>query len=672
MSLAVAGCFITAPAQAATAHHTSQAQARGISGARPASATASASATTADSATPGYKSFTASAKSAGHSTVSARPALPEAAKPAASTPTVIYTVADPVQPCTKEVGNGSFDYPYCLLQSAIKAATSGDTIQVWEESDDDLGYNENVVINGKSNLTIIGEGVGIGDAPSVGSVPLQIENSTGITVKNLILNSISADAVDVTKSSGITFDGDSLLAEGGAGNALTIGAGSSAVSVTRSALDAISPGADVYDAGTNVTLASDVMSAQLGANVDAVGATALDVTADTLNRGCAGSVSTSGSASNSTFSIQDNVFEGGPITAAYCSGNGAAYRAAVNVDANATAHTTTDYNDFNFSAAGSNTEPYVWGGTPYATLAAFQAAVSQGAHDAVDPTADAQMFLSPSGVHATTGQPTIADAVPLSTSPSVGTANTSAPGYLSTDFYGRSSYDDRGALEYVAPSLTAELTVYQTGGRTVEADAAASVDSDAYALYTFNWGDGTSTTGPSTAAVTQHTYPSPGTYTVSVKVTDVSGDSSSATESVPTAGSDLTPLPPTRILDTRKGIGTGGTIAAVGPDQALTLQVAGVGQVPADATAVVLNLTVADATAVSGYLSAYPAGAAAPISSNVNFVKGVSVANMAIVQVGANGDVELYNGSGGTVDLIADTSGYFATDQADGYSPLTP
>lgn len=665
ISLAVAGIFTAAPAQAASAPHT---PVHGLTTARSTAAAANGPAAA------GYKTFSSSARTAGHTTVGSRPALPEAAKPSAAGSNVIYVLADPNH-CTKEVGVGTSAEPYCLLQSAVNAATSGDTIQVQEESDDDLAYNENVSINGKSGLTIVGEGIGVGDSAPSGYVALSIANSSGIQVDNLVLESAEADTVDISASNDITLNGDSLLSEGGSGNDLSIYPGSSGITVTRSTLGNDSPGYDVYDTGSNVVLASDVMYAELGANVDAAGSGSLDVTADTFNRGCAGAVDIGGFPENAVYSIQDNVFEAGPTTPDYCSGNGAAYASAVTVDvaSNAVTSTTTDYNDFNFSSGtGSNTEAYDWYGTTYATLADFQAAVSQGAHDAVDPIGDAEMFLSPAGVAAEPDSGAMAaDAVPLSNSLSVGTANTSAPGYPSTDFYGRGSYDDRGALEYVAPSLTAALTVYQTGGRAVQADAAASVEADAYAQYSYSWGDGTTTTSPPTAAVVSHTYAAPGTYNVTVTVTDEFDETSTASVSAQTAGSDLAPLTPTRLLDTRHGTGTGGVIAPVASDTALTLQVAGVDGIPADATAVVLNITATDATA-TGHINAYAAGTLLPTPSNVNFVKNVNVANLAIVQIGTDGDIELYNGSPGTVDLVADTSGYFAPTQADGYASLTP
>ena len=102
-----------------------------------------------------------------------------------------------------------------------------------------------------------------------------------------------------------------------------------------------------------------------------------------------------------------------------------------------------------------------------------------------------------------------------------------------------------------------------------------------------------------------------------------------------------------------------------------SFQIAGVSPVPADATAVAVNLTVTNAKA-GGHINAYAAGTTLPVSSNVNFGKGQTVANMAVVSIGTGGEIDLYNGSPGTVDLVADVSGYFVEAQADGYKSLTP
>jgi hypothetical protein len=116
-------------------------------------------------------------------------------------------------------------------------------------------------------------------------------------------------------------------------------------------------------------------------------------------------------------------------------------------------------------------------------------------------------------------------------------------------------------------------------------------------------------------------------------------------------------LVPARVLDTRNGVGA--PLAPLGANSSLDLQVTGRGGVPAGATAVVLNVTVTDATD-SSFLTAWPTGVTRPVASNLNFVAGQTVPNLVIVQVGSGGKVSLYNFAGST-DVIADVVGYYTS-----------
>ena len=118
------------------------------------------------------------------------------------------------------------------------------------------------------------------------------------------------------------------------------------------------------------------------------------------------------------------------------------------------------------------------------------------------------------------------------------------------------------------------------------------------------------------------------------------------------AGGTFTPVTPSRLLDTRTG-------AKVGPDGTLGLQVTGRGGVPASGvTAVVLNVTATEPTA-TGFLTAWPAGEARPLASNLNFSAGQTVPNLVVVKVGAGGVVNLFNHSGST-HVVADVAGWHA------------
>jgi hypothetical protein len=141
----------------------------------------------------------------------------------------------------------------------------------------------------------------------------------------------------------------------------------------------------------------------------------------------------------------------------------------------------------------------------------------------------------------------------------------------------------------------------------------------------------------------------------------------------PTAAGAFTSLAPARLLDTRSGLGA--PLVAVAPGGTVSLQVTGRGNVPASGvSAVVLNVTVDKPTA-SGYVTVYGGGMTRPTASNLNYVAGQVVPNLVVAPVGAGGKVDLYNGSGGTVQLIADVSGYFhsgAPAVAGAFGPLAP
>jgi WD40-like Beta Propeller Repeat len=135
------------------------------------------------------------------------------------------------------------------------------------------------------------------------------------------------------------------------------------------------------------------------------------------------------------------------------------------------------------------------------------------------------------------------------------------------------------------------------------------------------------------------------------------------------------PLTPARILDTRPDQQIGFTGSKPGPDAVVQLQVLGRGGVPndADIKAVVLNVTAVDSTA-GGFVTAWPAGKARPLASNLNVeLAGQNRPNLVTVGVGTGGLVSLFT-NGGT-HLVADVAGYytFAANSSDGrLFPLPP
>lgn len=140
----------------------------------------------------------------------------------------------------------------------------------------------------------------------------------------------------------------------------------------------------------------------------------------------------------------------------------------------------------------------------------------------------------------------------------------------------------------------------------------------------------------------------------------------------------LNTLPaPARAIDTRP-TGTGYAEAEFGPDgattpipggQSISVQVAGLGGVNADATAVIVNL-VAVAPTGSGHLTLYPEGASAPSASTLNYVTGRTVANLAVVPVGTGGRIRIR--SHATTNVIVDVVGAFRSGVGAGYVALDP
>lgn len=131
--------------------------------------------------------------------------------------------------------------------------------------------------------------------------------------------------------------------------------------------------------------------------------------------------------------------------------------------------------------------------------------------------------------------------------------------------------------------------------------------------------------------------------------------------------SALTAVTPQRLLDTRN------TGPQLGPAGSLSLTVAGGGSgAPAEASAVVINVTVTN-TSEASFVTAYPAGTPRPVSSNLNWFTGQTVANLVQVPVGKGNRVTFYNAAGFT-DLIVDLEGYYAApkDAAGEFQPLPP
>jgi hypothetical protein len=130
-----------------------------------------------------------------------------------------------------------------------------------------------------------------------------------------------------------------------------------------------------------------------------------------------------------------------------------------------------------------------------------------------------------------------------------------------------------------------------------------------------------------------------------------------------TAQPPYTGAVPLRLVDTRNAIG--GPAGVITPTTPRSVPVRGakltvngvVREVPADASAVALNVTMVEAQE-AGYATVWPCGTPMPVASNVNFTRGGTSANGVIAPIGADGSVCVF--ASANAHLIVDVAGWFA------------
>ena len=122
-----------------------------------------------------------------------------------------------------------------------------------------------------------------------------------------------------------------------------------------------------------------------------------------------------------------------------------------------------------------------------------------------------------------------------------------------------------------------------------------------------------------------------------------------------------TPLTATRILDTRL---TGNALTAAVERQL----VVPADLVPADATSLVLNLTVTGPSR-SGFITVYPCGTARPLAAAINFTAGETKANLVDTLYDNSGALCLWSNVG--TDVVVDLQGYHSNASAGRLVPRT-
>ena len=119
------------------------------------------------------------------------------------------------------------------------------------------------------------------------------------------------------------------------------------------------------------------------------------------------------------------------------------------------------------------------------------------------------------------------------------------------------------------------------------------------------------------------------------------------------AGAEFVPVRPTRVLDTRQGLGAERGMMTRGLELDLSVI-----QDP-DASAVVLNVTVTKPT-LGSYMTVYPKGKALPVASNLNYGANETIPNLVVIKLGDDKRVNFFNYVGAT-HVVADIAGYLTS-----------
>jgi hypothetical protein len=122
-------------------------------------------------------------------------------------------------------------------------------------------------------------------------------------------------------------------------------------------------------------------------------------------------------------------------------------------------------------------------------------------------------------------------------------------------------------------------------------------------------------------------------------------------------------LLPTRLTDTRL---SGAQLGTIDRNQRLVVHTASV-VAPANASAVMLNVTVTNPSA-AGFVTVWPCNTQRPLTSNLNFASGQTVAGAVLTTIDPAGQVCI--ASNVSVDIVVDAQGWFETGPT--YQALTP
>ena len=212
--------------------------------------------------------------------------------------------------CTSySAADGSEAAPYCSLQPAVDAAVAGDTIRIGGTPGSTV--SESVTVR-TSGISLVGVDTSAWLYPSLedsGKPALILDGVSDVTISNLMLQTrLGGTALEIRNSSRITVDSSYVKSADG-GTALTIDGSSHDVTVSRTYLhtstwSAAASAVGVAEGARSVTLAGNIIAAS---GIRATGVTGLNVTNNTVQRGCSPALTLEGT-STDVF-VENNLFE---------------------------------------------------------------------------------------------------------------------------------------------------------------------------------------------------------------------------------------------------------------------------------------------------------------------------------------------------------------------------
>ncbi|WP_405988032.1 LamG-like jellyroll fold domain-containing protein [Streptomyces sp. NBC_00986] len=149
-----------------------------------------------------------------------------------------------------------------------------------------------------------------------------------------------------------------------------------------------------------------------------------------------------------------------------------------------------------------------------------------------------------------------------------------------------------------------------------------------------------------------------GTITISVHASatavlaDISGYYTTST-----TGQKFHTINPTRLVDTRSGIG--GSTTPVAANNTYTLTSTTTQHVTTATTPTIAAMVTITGPTAGGNATVYPTSTGKPATSNLNWGTGDTLANLTLTPTDTSGSITLYNDSTGTTDLVIDSSGYY-------------